>query len=276
MVSQLAAGGLAAPLDGLDGSGAVNLSIVLPAAKLLLAEDASQHEGLAVAMQWLASHDTMADPAGHVRDIYHPFAMHLCLAAFHRRYESISPSRWSQCEQAISEMMIHLRWIEQFADAVPELADVPVVLWSALAMAEQATLMSRDIDLEMTDSAVAAIVATPGRDGSLHEMVSDDSLDTWTYRELVGLHALARLALHRRNKAWALRVEQIAHFHLENTQPDNATNQPWGVFAFLWSEKTRGFAEQQLHDATTHGGGKIQLLPAMLLADAADCLAEFG
>lgn len=275
MVSQLAASGLATPGDESDLSGAADLSIVLPAAKLLLQDDPSQHEGLALAMQWLAAHDSMADPAGHVRDIYHPFAMHLCLAAFHRRYETISPSRWSQCEQAISEMMIHLRWIEQYADAAPALADVPVVLWSALAMAEQATLMSRDIDLEMTDSAVAAIVASPGREDCLHEMTNDDSLDTWTYRELVGLHALARLALHRRNNGWAKRVEQVANFHLENTQPDNATNQPWGVFAFLWSSKTRGFAEQQLHDATTHGGGKLLLLPAMLLADAADTLAEF-
>jgi len=93
---------------------------------------------------------------------------------------------------------------------------------------------------------------------------------------LVGLHALARLALLRRHKTWAKRVEEIAMYHLENTQPDNATNQPWGLFAFLWSAKTRSFAEQQMHDATAHSGGAVSPLAAMLLADAADCLAEFG
>ena len=274
MVSQLAAGGLIEPAHTVDSHRAVGLSIVIPAARLLLSDAPSQQEGLALAMHQLASNDLLADPAGHVRDIYHPFAVHLCLAAFHRRYETISRSLRGNCEQAIGEMMNPLRWIEQHADAPTALANVPLVLWSALGLAEQATLMSRDIDLEMTDSSVAAIVASPGREGSLHEMTNDDSLDTWTYRELVGLHALSRLALLRGRNDWMNRVKDIAWFHLENTQPDNATNEPWAVAAFLMSDRTRSFADQQLHDATTQGGGSLQLLPALLLADAADFLAE--
>jgi hypothetical protein len=335
MVSQIAARGLSQPLAASQVSrGDLSVLIALPAARLLLADDASQHPDLITAMRTLADlgrpwlnigvnvgalaaqadieasrdaraaidallrrHDggdghravapplpgkpvfpvALADGAGHTRDIYHPLAVHLCLAAFHRHYESVAPALWAAAEQALLEMVAPLRLVEHFTDARPPAALVPLILWQALGLAEQAALLSRDIDLEMVDSAVQAIVDDDGEgNGALHGLSETDSLDTWTYRELVGLHALAALALKRRNGAWAKRVEQVALFHLENTQPDNATNQPWGVFAFLWPVKTRSFAEQQLHDATAHAGGTVDPLAAMLLADAADCLAEFG
>lgn len=218
----------------------------------------------------------MRDGAGHARDVYHPLAVHLCLAAFERRYESIPQQYWSTCEQAVLEATAPCRLPEFFADAAPPPDLVPLVLFQSLCLAEAGKLLSRDVDIELVDSVVHAIVAEP-RDG-LHDMVDGDTLDTWTYRELTGLHALANLALARRNTAWARRVEQIALFHLENTQPDNTTNQPWAVFAFLWSPKTRSFAEQQLHDVTVHGsvtGGRVNELAGMLLADATNALAEF-
>ncbi len=273
MVSQLASQGLR---QGATASPANSLAAALPAANLLLRDDASQHEPLVQAMRDIAATGSLVDWAGHSRPYYHPLAIHLCLAAFGRRYETISPSVWSRCEEIIPLLVEPLRCAEHFADAPPPDALVPLVLWQALGLAQQATLLSRDIDLEMTDSLVAAIVANPAEDGALHRMSSDESLDGWTYGELAGLHGLARLALLRRNQSWAKRVEEIALFHLENTQPDNATNQPWALFAFLWSGKTHSFADQQLHDATTHAGGSITPLAGMLLADAADCLAEFG
>ena len=273
MLSPLASRALA----DADAPGAANhMAIALPAARLLLSDDPSQYEPLVTAMRTLASARSLTDWAGHHRPCYHPFAVHLCLAAFHRHYENIPPSVWSRCEEIIPALVEPLRGSEHFADAAPPDEFVPLVLWQALGLAEQATLLSRDVDLEMTDSLVAVIVANPALNGALHGTSPEESLDSWTYSELVGLHALARLALLRRHKTWAKRVEEIAMYHLENTQPDNATNQPWGLFAFLWSAKTRSFAEQQMHDATAHSGGAVSPLAAMLLADAADCLAEFG
>ena len=106
-------------------------------------------------------------------------------------------------------------------------------------------------------------------------MEADESFDLWTYRELSGLHALANLALRQRNQVWAKRVQDIAEYHQANTQPDYTTSQPWGVFAFLWPDSTHLFAEQQIHDAQTEGGGGLTPLAAMLLADAAHSLAAF-
>ncbi len=138
---------------------------------------------------------------------------------------------------------------------------------------------SRDVDAELVDAVVHTLVHNPGLELSLHPRTTEESLDAWTYRELSGLHALAALALARRNAAWSRRVEEIATYHLANTQPDHTSTQPWGIFAFLWSPKTRSFAEQQLQDVTTFGatGGEgLGAFSAMLLADAADALATFA
>lgn len=214
----------------------------------------------------------LADPAGHVREEYHALAVHLCLAAFARRYETLSPDVWAACEQAVLDAVAPLRLVEFFQEAAPP-AMAPLVLWSALGLMQAARLLSRDVDLDIADAVVATIVDRPGHKGSLHPTHSDDTIDTWTYRELVGLHALANIALLRRNAAWIKRVREVAMHHVEHTQPDNATTQPWALFAFLWSPGTRPFAEQQMHDATVQGASPIS---AMLLADAADALAEFG
>lgn len=229
------------------------------------------------------------DELGHGRDVYHPLAVHLCLAAYIKHYETIPVDLWGYCEQATPEAIAPMRMIEHFTDAAPPLELMPMVLWQALCVAEQAHIFSRDADMEMIDGVVASAISMPGKDGSLHPYSPEESLDTWTYRELVGVHALANLALLRRNAEWSTRVEQIAMYHLDNTQPDNTTNQPWGVFAFLWSPKTRSFAEQQIHDATTQAAGGqatggqgnttetgIQPIAAMLLADAARALEAFA
>src|SRR5690606_7345308 len=130
-------------------------------------------------------------------------------------------------------------------------ASTDLVLWQLLCVADQAALLSRDIDFEWIDAAVYQAIGTPGPDGSLHPRSDEESLDAWTYRELCGVHALADLALLRRNTAWARRVQEVVRYHMDNSQPDNTTTQSWALFAFLWSPATRPFAEQQLHDATT-------------------------
>ncbi len=222
------------------------------------------------------------DTLGHTRDVYHPLALHLCLAAYIRHYETMPVDLWGKCEQAVPEAIAPMRVIEHFTDAPPTIPLVPIVLWHALCVAEQAYIFGRDADMEIIDAVVSSAISQPGRDNSLHPFSPDESLDTWTYRELVSLHALANLALLRRNATWSNRVEQIALFHLENTQPDNATNQPWGVFAFAWSAKTRPFAEQQIHDAAAHASNDVsvssnglQPVAAMLLADALRAIDAF-
>lgn len=219
----------------------------------------------------------MRDEAGHTRAVYHLLVLHLHLAAFGVGYESMPVSAWSACEDAMGDALAPARRVEAWADTPAPPRSTDLALWSALCLLEQSKLLSRDIDAEVADSVVHRIVERRGAEGSLHPRGEDESLDAWTYRELCGLHALASLALLRRNRAWAARVEEIALHHQDNTQPDNTTTEPWAVGAFLWSPKTRGFAEQQLHDTTAQsGGGRLGAVPAMLLADAAWFLRELS
>ncbi len=103
-------------------------------------------------------------------------------------------------------------------------------------------------------------------------MSSDESLDGWTFRELIGLHALAHLCRLHPSPHWQHRLGEIVAYHLENTQPDNTTNQPWGLPAFVLGNAV-SLAEQQLHDVRTHAGSlphhRPPLFTGLLLADAA-------
>ncbi|MCE9588927.1 MAG: hypothetical protein K8S99_00200 [Planctomycetes bacterium] len=259
-----------------------SIALAAPAALLLLGDDPALHPALAEGFRMLAGmggaaearhvQPLLKEPGGHSRDIYHALALHMHIAAFAKRYESLPPGVWSVCEDALPGALLPVRAVERYADVAPPPGRTGVTLWQALCVLEQAVAVSRDVDVELVDGVVHPIVSRPGPDGALHPRGEDESLDAWTYRELSGLHALANLALLRRNKTWAGHVERIAMHHVENTQPDNTTNQPWAWFAFFWSPKTRSFAEQQLHDATANG---LSVVAAILLADAANALAQF-
>ena len=226
-------------------------------------------------------------PHGETRDVYHPLVLHLNLRAFLKHYETLPVSAWSACESTLDDAVAPMRGIEQFAGEDAPADATALVLWRALCVLDQALLTKRDVDVELVDAVVHRLLARPGHGGSLHPFddgPDGESLDAWTYRELVGVHALANLALLRRNKTWAARVREVTRFHLENTQPDNTTSQPWGVFAFMWSPETRSFAQQQIHDATAaramtqigEEGSGVNPLSAMLLADAFDAMLMFG
>ena len=302
MVSQLARRWLALitpPTGALQQS---NVLLGLPAAQLLLDDAPELYDALAdgskrlaqLACETTTSNELvpqLRDPAGHYRDIYWPLVLHLYLAAFTRRYESLSNHVWGPCDDSLTDAIATTRWIEAFAGARPSSNQIPTVLWSAVCLLDHAMLNNRDADIELVDTIIHQIVTSPGSDGALHprdeKTGHEESLDTWTYRELSGLHALANLAFARRNQSWAKRVKQITMYHQENTQPDNTTHQPWAVFAFLWSPQTRNFGEQQLHDATlyaasytetpraysqrdtrVHPSGGLGIIAGMLLADA--------
>jgi hypothetical protein len=218
----------------------------------------------------------LGDSYGHRRDVYQLFVLHLHLAAFLKRYETLPAGVWSACEELINAAVEPARQVETYADAPPPADQIAPALWKTLCLFETAKLQSRDADIEWADGVVHQIVDRPGKDGSLHPLdEAEESFDLWTYRELTGLHALANLALMRRDAVWARRVQEIAQHHQANTQPDFTTSQPWGVFAFLWSAGTHLFAEQQMHDAAVEGGGRLEPLAAMLLADCAASLSAF-
>lgn len=184
----------------------------------------------------------VTDLHGSTRPVYLSFMIHLLAVAG----ENIAdlPSRVMQTST------------HQPLDAAP-------VLWDALVQLDSAK--PREIG-----NRVEAVLAVPGQEGSLHRMAEDESLDGWTFDELTGLHALTHLAIRMNQPRWLGRVKEIARYHLENSQPDNTTTQPWALPAFLLSPDTHSFAEQQLHDAATQArqqGGASRLVTGLILAD---------
>jgi hypothetical protein len=69
---------------------------------------------------------------------------------------------------------------------------------------------------------------------------------------------------------WRDRLQAAVDWHLEWTQPDNATNRPWGIHAFLALGGLEGrmYAETMLHNAQA-GGAQGDPLVAWALGDAA-------
>jgi hypothetical protein len=301
--------GGAAEVAGGASAEADSVALAVPAALLLLRDDADQHAGLVAGFKRLAQlgrpwslvgvtpgmtdvptrpqtspptlptgFPKLSDPAGHTRDVYHPFVLHLHIAAFLLRYESLPTSVWGGCEGELAEAVAPTRLIETWAETPPPPPEAALVLWQALCLVEQAQAEARDADFELADAVVHSVLSQKGEDGALQPQSPDESPDAWTYRELTGLHALSHLAQRRGNKGWARRVQEVAQFHVAHTQPDHVTNQPWGLAAFAASDQTAVMADQQFHDAagSAPGSGGVGLVAALLLADAADALARIG
>lgn len=97
------------------------------------------------------------------------------------------------------------------------------------------------------------------------------AIEVWTEGELCGLHALARLRRIREDHAGAIarRLRSAIKWHLENTQPDNATHRPWGVHLFLGHPEPEVdlYGQTLLHGFEAAGRGDRDA--AWILRDAA-------
>lgn len=107
-------------------------------------------------------------------------------------------------------------------------------------------------------------------------------LEVWTERELSCVHALGWLASGRgagsdRSGSLKPRLDAAMAWHIDNLQPDNATNHPWAVHLFLaWGLKAGEasatlYAEALLHNCQVNQG-RPDAFSAHVLLDAADAL----
>lgn len=271
LVSHLAGAALAAAERGApDKPGADSLMIALPAARTLLTGEALAET--TVTLQTLAqSAGRWVTLTGQHRPVYDPLAAHLVMRAM------AIGNQPAAARDHLTTLSARLK------PEPPRRETVALVLWQALCRMEAGDRLN---DSAAVDEAVRCVErvladspsATPDKaPAPLHAQRTDDQLDHWTYRELSGLHALANLALHADRADWWAAVDRIVDFHMEHTQPDYTTYEPWAVHAFLRRAATRVFAEQQLHDTQTNlhiTGPDAALLPALLLADAAQAMGD--
>ena len=92
------------------------------------------------------------------------------------------------------------------------------------------------------------------------------SLEVWTETELSTLHALWRLARMTGRADWRERALACARWHIDHTQPDNATNHPWAIHVFvLAGGDGLMYAEGLLHACQV---GLLDRFSAMVLLDS--------
>jgi hypothetical protein len=119
-------------------------------------------------------------------------------------------------------------------------------------------------------NAFGRLVACQRPRGTFLEAGAGDNPETHWYHELLLLHAATSYAAQTRDAAVEAAVARAAEFHLNETQPDHATNQPWALAAFARSPATRSVADGMLHSAATIG--RTSGVTSILLADALYCL----
>ena len=115
-------------------------------------------------------------------------------------------------------------------------------------------------------------------DGALFEQGLYGTIEVWTETELCALHALWHHASREApGGAMAQRVARAVAWHVENTQPDNATNHPWAAHVFLrhGTPESQHFAETLLSNCMVLNG-RPDPLSAWILLDAAEGLAQVG
>ena len=112
--------------------------------------------------------------------------------------------------------------------------------------------------------------------GSLFQQGMYKAIEVWTDADLCGLHALWTLARKRERTDWMKRVEGVRDWHLEHTQPDNATNRPWALHVFLLGQtpECNHYAETLLHNCLALRGFPDPL-SAWILIDAANRLDTY-
>jgi hypothetical protein len=142
------------------------------------------------------------------------------------------------------------------------------LLWRACAE-EPATGAA----VRATEDAVDALLGA--RTGPLLAPDAYLAIEVWAECELSAVHALhrlVRLAGGERRITRARRLSEAIAWHLEHTQPDNSTNRPWALHAFLLADD--GSGEAALYAETLLGNmrateARDEPLSRWILADAA-------
>ncbi|MEM7623608.1 MAG: hypothetical protein AAF235_10460, partial [Planctomycetota bacterium] len=136
--------------------------------------------------------------------------------------------------------------------------------------------------LSLSDAGIAErfVDRVLARSGAITEPSADIGVEIWTETELAALHAFDHLAQqHPGDPAISARVREAVRWHTQTLQPDNATNHPWAIHAFVRtalsddpaSADARFHAETLLNICCV-SMGRPDRFSACILLDAANAL----
>ncbi len=186
----------------------------------------------------------VVDAAGHRRPAYRPLLVYAHLLA---------------------GMDVGESWLASLAVDV----DVPLTAAAGAAAATAAwSALAKSIGGEGGSGQMFARLAAEQRpNGALLVATPSDNPETHWYHELVILHATADHALWSGDASVWAAVERATMFHLNETEPDHATGQPWGLPAFVRVPGAEPLADALLHAVSAHQPGGPSGVALLLLAD---------
>ena len=218
---------------------------------------------------------TTVDRAGHSRPAYPGLLVYSWSQAARLLYGKGEPwhgalRKW--CERLVED-------VEQFDWPIGGLpakrgAEVTGAAWCALALLSGSFLLGEKPWAERAEAFFSALGANQRSGGTFLRASASDNPETLWYNELVLLHAMSSYAAQANDALATAAVMQAADYHLNETQPDHASSQPWGLLAFVWRHETRPLADQLLHAARTHRPESADGIASMLLADCIYCLQK--
>jgi len=220
----------------------------------------------------------IVDRLGHQRSVYRPLLVYAWLIAFKLQYEKLSRETFGRWEESLRLWCDGLEASLQTplgAEVIPASAGATVAeaAWTALALDVAGRLFIRDAWTDLAADAFGRISRLQQASGAFLAATESDNPETTWYHELQILHAAASYAVQVEDRVVAAAVARAAQFHLNETQPDHATAQPWGLFAFIWNDATRPLADQLLHAVTLQE--QPDGVSLILLADSLYCLRLF-
>ena len=221
----------------------------------------------------------VVDRGGHHRPVYRPLLVYCWLQAFRLAYETLPRIEFGRWEEGLRP------WCDLLEAELGEmsLANVPAsrggvaseAAWTALALHVAGKVYVRDAWTDLAGDTFGRLTRGQQPSGAFLETTASDNPEPNWYHELTILHACASYAVQAEDRTVAAAVARAVAFHVAETQPDHATEQPWAVFPFIWAPSGRPLADQLLHAMTISQPGGIQGVPLMLLADALYCLRLF-
>jgi hypothetical protein len=233
---------------------------------------AGAEELLASVPQVQVTPAAVVDRQGHRRPGYRGLLFHAVLRATAADQSDRSKGYAGAWVERLADQMASLRWPEHPGDRIPAAigAVVADAVWMMLA-AREAVEFGGDASWgERAAQAFATLAKCQHPQGTFLTPTASDNPETLGYHELVILHAATVYMAQTGDEAVGAAIARNAAFHQDETQPDHATNQPWGLAAFIRNPATRPLADGMLHAAATIGRGSG--VTSILLADALYCL----
>jgi hypothetical protein len=225
----------------------------------------------------------VVDRHEHYRPVYRPLLIYSWTMAYRLAYETLPGDQFGRWEEALRlwadllEARLEEISLPGHAASAAAGSAVAEACWIALTLHAAGMELARDAWKDLAADVFGRLPHWQQPNGQFLTANASDQPETLAYHELVILHAAASYAAQSQSRPLSAAVAAATVYHQQQTQPDHATSQPWGVFAFAWNRPTRPLADALLHAAAIQAAplsatGGVGL---MLLADALYCIKLF-